>query len=115
MARVPVSEIIRKCSEFKSKEQRVEALRYNAAKIPLIKTLLQYMFDPRIQWLLPTGEVPYQPSKFDEDRLRFYAEARKLYLFVKGGNPNLKQMRREMLFIEFIQAIDPEDAKFVSQ
>jgi len=44
---------------------------------------------------------------------RLFTEARKLYLFVEGGSPNLKQLRRETLFVELLETVDPEDAKLL--
>ena len=40
---------------------------------------------------------------------------RKLYLFVEGGNPNLKQVRREYLFVELLESIDPSEAELLLQ
>ena len=48
-----------------------------------------------------------------DDQGNLYREARKLYLFVKGGNPNLTRARREQLFIQFLEGIHPKDAEFV--
>ena len=42
-----------------------------------------------------------------------YQEARRLYLFLEGGNDNLTALRREQLFISFIESIDKEDAKLM--
>ena len=40
---------------------------------------------------------------------------RKLYLFVEGGNPNLKPNRREYLFIELLESIHPKEAELLLQ
>ena len=40
-------------------------------------------------------------------------EARRLYLFIEGGHPTLKQTRREQLFIELLEILNPEDAKLL--
>ena len=42
-----------------------------------------------------------------------YSEYRRLYLFTKNGNPNLKQIRRESLFIELLESVDKDDAKLL--
>lgn len=34
-------------------------------------------------------------------------------MFVEGGNPNLKPVRREFLFIQLLESIDSEDAKLL--
>lgn len=71
------------------------------------------VFDPSIKWLLPEGVPPYKPNDLVDQQHRFYTEARKLYLFIEGGNPNLKQLRRETLFIELLECLDPADAKLL--
>jgi hypothetical protein len=42
-----------------------------------------------------------------------YREIKRMYLFLKGGNPNLSQMKREGLFIELLQSIPQEDAELI--
>jgi hypothetical protein len=34
-------------------------------------------------------------------------------LFVEGGNPNLTNLRRETLFIQLLESVDPNDAKLL--
>jgi hypothetical protein len=41
------------------------------------------------------------------------AETRRLYLFLKGGNPNITKLRREALYIELLESVHPEDAKML--
>jgi hypothetical protein len=43
-----------------------------------------------------------------------YTEIRRLYLFVEGGNPNLSKLRREMLYIQLLESVDPNDAKLLN-
>jgi len=57
--------------------------------------------------------VPYKPSKRENIEGALWTEVRKLYLFVQGGNPNLAQARREQLFLELCESIDPRDAKLL--
>jgi hypothetical protein len=45
--------------------------------------------------------------------MRLFAEIRRLYLFLKGGNPNLTKLRRETLFIELLESVHPSDAKIL--
>lgn len=93
-----------------SDAQKIDALRKGADKV--ILQLLQYACDPKLEWLLPDGDVPegvWKPSDID-DYSALYADARTLYLFVKGGNDNLKPLRREQLFIELLSNVAPDDA-----
>lgn len=112
MQRKPISWILEFTSKLPNDEEKIKCLRANDH--PAIKTLLQYCFHPNIKWLLPDGEVPFKPASNEGDLDNMlYQEARRLYLFVEGGNPNLKQARRETLFIELMQNILPADARMI--
>ena len=80
-----------------------------------MKAILGYTYDPNVKWLLPDGVPPYKPvAEGIEADGRLYSETKKLYLFVDGPSDtqrNLKQARREQLFIELLETIDPGDAK----
>lgn len=107
MARMSVAEILKRCSEFKKKEERVEALRVNCNEA--CKIVLQYMFHPQVKFLLPEGKPPFKYSQFNEKNM-LHSEARKLYLFIEGGNSDLTPLKRETLFINILEAVDPDDA-----
>ena len=36
-----------------------------------------------------------------------------MYLFLEGGHPTLPQLKREKLFIEVLESVHPDDAKFL--
>ena len=56
---------------------------------------------------------PYKENDLVDQESVLYSESRRLYLFTEGGNPNLKQTRREYLFIQLLESIDKEDAKLM--
>jgi hypothetical protein len=103
--------ILKECSEPRSVKDRVELLRKNG--MPVVQQILKYAFDPNIKFLLPEGKPPYKPNEYVDQEGILFSEARKLYLFVEGGNNNIKPMRREMLFIQFIEGIDKNDAELI--
>lgn len=103
--------ILKECSEPKSVNERVQLLQRNG--IPVVQQILKYAFDPSIEFDLPPGPPPYKPCEYLDQEGRLYSEARKLYLFVKGGNPSLTKFKREMLFIQFIEGIDKDDATLI--
>lgn len=103
--------ILKECAEPKSVNDRVVLLQKNG--LPVVKQILKYAYDPNIVFDLPEGDPPYKPCEFYDQEGRLYSEARKLYLFVKGGNPALTKFKREMLFIQFIEGIDKDDAKLI--
>jgi len=100
--------VLKECAEPKEINKRVELLQKNST--PIILNILKFAFDPNIKFLLPEGDPPYKPCEYVDQEGRLYQEARKLYLFVEGGNPNLTKFKRESLFIQFIEGIDKNDA-----
>lgn len=103
--------ILKECAEPKAVKDKVELLQKNAS--PVLLTILKHAFDPNIKFLLPDSDPPYKPCEFLDQEGRLYSEARKLYLFVEGGNPSLTKFKREMLFIQFIEGLDKDDAKLM--
>ena len=106
--RKSVAEILEQASKISKKEEKIDFLRSNAS--PVLLKVLQWAYDPRIKWLLPEGKVPYNPTKYLDQEGNLYNEARRLYLFVEGGNPNLKSVRREFLFIQLLESLAPSEA-----
>lgn len=100
--------------EFTSKlphDEQIKCLRANDNTA--VKTILKFCFDPNIKWLLPEGEAPYTPCSYPNLENMLYSEARRLYLFVEGGNTNLTTLKRESMFVELLQSIDPADARLL--
>lgn len=106
-------EIFEEVHKAKTKKEKIETLRkYSSGAL---KMVLGATFDPRVKWLLPEGEPPYKPLPENADQeAGFAGELRKLYLFTAGDTDtqrNLTQTRREQLFINMLESIDPRDAK----
>lgn len=106
-----IAEILRKTSEIKDERERILFFRQHANQS--VQTMVRYALDPDIIWELPDGAPPYKVNDLVDQQHRLYTEMRKLYLFIRGGNPNLKPLRREQLFIELLEVVDPEDAKLL--
>jgi len=104
--------ILKEISELSSNKEKAQALSSNRFA-ESFKVIFRYIYDPSIKWLLPEGDPPYKPCEFLDVEGRFLTELRKLYLFVEGGNPNLTNLRRESLFIQLLESIDPDDAKLL--
>jgi hypothetical protein len=111
MRKLGISEIIKLASEQKTKEEKVAVLRNNNSSA--LQTVLKFALDPTVKWALPPGEPPYKPIPYLDQQSMLYSEARRLYLFIEGGNPNLTPIKRESLFIGLLESIDPEDAKLL--
>lgn len=110
--RLGIFQILEQASKLKSTEEKIAFLRTNDSAA--LQNILKYAFDPSIVWDLPDGEPPYKPCPYPGQEMRLMSEIRRLYLFVKGGNPNLTKIKREALYIELLESIHPEDAKLLN-
>lgn len=109
--KLPISTILETASQFKTNQEKIQYLRQHDSSA--LRTVLQYAMDPKVKWLLPEGEPPYKKNQNIDQEGMLYAEARRLYLFVEGGNPNLTKLKREMLFIDLLQSVHPKDAELL--
>jgi len=106
--RVGVAEFLEKVGKLKKREEKIAALQHNDSFV--IRSILQGAFDPKIKWALPEGTPPYKPSELVDQENVLIRECRRLVHFVEGGNPALKQLRRETLFVEMLESVAPKDA-----
>ena len=108
-----MSEILDKVAKAKSKDKKVELLRqYNTDALRMV---LKSSFDPNIEWDLPEGDVPYTPNEAPEGREHnmLVHEARTLFHYIKGGNPQLTTNRRENMFIQMLEGLHQSEAELV--
>lgn len=107
-----ISEIITKATEQKTKEEKIAWLQKNSS-IPL-KTVLKYMYDPSIEFLVPNTPPPWKKNSYVGVEGMLYKEARRLRIFIKGGGyDNLNQTKREQLFISLLEDVDNKDAELL--
>ena len=108
---VGIAEILNKISKMKKTEEKIEALRQNDCMA--LRVMLQAAYDPNVKFALPPGTPPYKPNELVDQEHIFRREADFVRYFVEGFYPNLKQTKREMMFIEFLERIAPEDAEML--
>jgi hypothetical protein len=106
-----VAEILEQASKMKKDQERIAWLQHHNSVA--LETVLRGAFDSTIVWQLPEGDPPYKPNDLVDQQNQLYTECRKMYLFIEGGSPNLKQTKRETLFIEILETVDPKDAKLL--
>lgn len=109
--KLSISEILQKASSISKTQDRIEFLRQNYSK-PL-GTIVKYALDPNVEFDLPEGAPPYKKNDLTGQETRLYSEVRKLYLFLKGCPKNINKIRREALFIEMLENVDPKDAELL--
>jgi hypothetical protein len=105
---IGVAEFLDKVSKLKTKEEKIAALRHNDSTV--LRMVLQGAFDPNVKWQLPEGVPPYKPNDLTDQEHIFVRESRKLPYFIEGMYPTLKQVKRESMFIELLESVDPKDA-----
>ena len=108
-----MSEVLDKVAKAKTKKQKIELLRQN--NTDALRMVLKSSFDPRIEWELPEGDVPYTPNEAPEgtEHNMLVHEARTLYHYIKGGNPQLTQNRRENMFIQLLEGLHQSEAEII--
>lgn len=109
--REAIANILAEVSKASNDDERVAILQRND-HIGLRRCLM-IMFDKNIKWLLPEGDPPYTPNRYPDQDGNFYAEIRRLYLFMEGGNKDLSQLKREQLFVQMLEYISQQDAKLL--
>ena len=108
-----MSEVLDKVAKAKTKAKKIELLRQH--NTDALRMVLKSSFDPRIEWDLPEGDVPYTPNEAPEgtEHNMLVHEARTLYHYIKGGNPQLTQNRRENMFIQLLEGLHRDEAEIV--
>lgn len=114
MAALPkLSKILEDVVRHEKPRDRVAALRSHYPNQVLLK-LLKYAYDDSVEWLLPVGAPPYKKAEFANADGGLYQESRKLYMFIRcPESENIHPVRRETLFVDMLETIDPEEAKLL--
>mgnify|MGYP001463156160 FL=1 len=100
-------EVLEKIGKLRRTKEKVDALRANDSYV--IRVILQGVFDESVKWLLPEGDPPYTPNELVDQEGILINEARKILYFVEGFH-DLPTVKREQMFIELLEQVDPKDA-----
>jgi hypothetical protein len=106
-----LGEIINEVKKAKSVGEKIRILQRKDSRE--LRGILELTYDNRLTWGLPEGNPPYKPldKSFDNQGM-FYSEMRRMYIFLEG-KANLSNARREQLFIEILEQLDPDDSKLL--
>ena len=105
-----ISEILDKVSKAKSKQEKVNILRENDHQS--LRMVIKSSFDSNIEWQLPDGDVPYTRNEAPEgtEHASLSYESRKLYHFIRGGNNQITQNKRETMFVQMLEGLHHTEA-----
>lgn len=105
-------EILNLISSKKNKKERVEAVQSFGARYSSFTDYLRCVFDDRVQFLLPEGSPPYTPAIESAVPSTWHKQHMQLAYLVKGGTgPDMIPMKREMIFINILESVHPQDAE----
>ena len=117
MAKLPpkptVHEVLDAVHKQKTKDKKIEVLRQYDSKA--LRYCLIWNYDESLKSALPEGDVPYKKneSPTPESQNKLASEYRTLYNFIEGGNYDITNTRREVLFIQLLEALDPHEAEIL--
>ena len=109
--RLLISEILQKVSNAKTKAEKIKLLReYNTQAL---RSILIWNFDESVVNALPPGIPPYRANEAPPgtEHTTLEHESRLFFHFIKGGNNNLQQTRREQMFIQMLEGLQQTEAE----
>ena len=106
-----LGEILLDVKEAKSVGEKIKILQKNDSRE--LRGILELTYDNRLTWSLPEGNPPYEPlDKSMDNQGMLYSEMRRMYVFLEG-KANVSQARREQMFVQILETVDPDDAKLL--
>ena len=99
------SEILDKVHKAKNKDQKVMILKQNDSEG--LRMVIKSSFDPKIQWSMPEGEVPFRANEapMGTEHTVLAMEAKKLWHFIKGADNTTPQHKKETMFIQMLEGL----------
>jgi len=114
MAKKLISEVLTEASKITKKADRINYLRAN--KTPALLDILRIAYDNDIVSALPTGAPTYNKddAPAGHEFLNLHKGHRRFKYFFKGPVANdTPALRREGMFLSFIESLNGEEAELV--
>ena len=110
MPEVNVVETLEMVGKAKTREEKKQILldRENFAT----KAILQLNYHPDVKWKIPKGAPPYTPSENQADA-SLHFEVKKQDYYVDPSPHDIPMLRRESMFVQLLERLDPKDAKLI--
>jgi hypothetical protein len=111
--RLLISEILQKVSNAKTKAEKIKILQDNNSQA--LRSLLIWNYDESIISMIPEGEVPFEANEAPAgtEHTVLEKEYSKLYYFIRGGADNIKQFKREEMFIRMLEGLHVSEAELL--
>ena len=107
------SEIATRVNNAKDKPRKLIVLRENDTLA--LRQVCRAAFDTKIKWALPSGDVPYTVNEapLGTEHTLLSQQAKRLYIFIEGGDNTISTAKRETLFIQLLEGLSAEEAEFL--
>lgn len=107
-----VHEVFEKFEKAKTRAEKIQVLKQNETWA--LKDVIKGALDPKIEWLLPKGEVPYTACEAHNAPSTLLRKNVDFKYVVKGG-PGMRMpaFKREKIFLGIVESIHPKDAELV--
>lgn len=108
---IGLAEFLEKVGKLKRTQEKIDAIKANDS-LPL-RIILQAGYDPSVKWALPEGTPPYKPNELVDQEHVLIKDCEKLRYFIVGFHDNLPPLKRESMFVEFLERVAPKDAEML--
>lgn len=108
---IGVAEFLEKVGKLKRTQEKVDAIKANDSLV--LRLVLQSGYDPNVKWALPEGTPPYKPNELVDQEHVLIRDCEKLRYFISGFHDNLAPLKRETMFVEFLERLAPKDAEML--
>ena len=107
------SEILDKVHKAKTKDQKIKLLREHGSS--QLRAVLKSSFEPKIEWVLPEGDVPYakNDAPAGTEHTTLATESRKLWHFIKGADNETPQWKKEQMFVQMLEGLHESEAELL--
>ena len=108
-----IAEVLTKVNNAKTKDKKIAILKENDSEA--LRAIIKSSFDPKIQWVMPEGDVPYKPNEVPEgtEHTRLNQEYRQLWHYIKGADAKTPQFRKEQMFVQLLEGLHEDEAKVI--
>tara|TARA_B100000745_G_scaffold161505_1_gene105652 strand:+ start:803 stop:1246 length:444 start_codon:yes stop_codon:yes gene_type:complete len=99
----------------KIKSDKIRRLRDHDS--PELRSLIKSSYDPKIEWFIPKGEVPYTPNTDESGHIKLMSKIPQIEKLVYnhitkvGSDGDKGKIEKEKMFINILESLDPNEAE----
>jgi len=107
-----VYEVLEQFEKAKDRKAKIQVLKQNDTLA--LKSILAGALDPKVEWLVPKGPVPYTANEEHNAPSNLISKYKDFRYVVKGGpGERIPSYKRESVFLGILESIHPRDAELV--